>query len=288
MTGLESLRMNHPTRETIFRDAAKRLRMEFEDARNIPHSGERGKEGEEILKNFLNKHLPKRFLAGSGFIIDNEDNVSKQTDVIIDDGMNCPVYKSGEASLILPNDNVACVIEVKSKINKTNLGDAFENITKAKRLRKTPFNPTTDDLVITETLGIIFAFECETAPETIAENFHELFLATSWDEWQYNPNLVTILDKGIITTASQLPGSLQPSPAMIYGIPDYVPPDTKLHIVYLPELETTLDHFLRFLLAHLSFFRHRISHPGFDWSPKKSGAIQKMWELGHFYKKENG
>lgn len=278
--------MNRPTRETIFRDAAKRLRMEFEDARNIPHSGERGKEGEEIIKNFLNKHLPKRFLAGSGFIIDNEDNVSKQTDVIIYDALNCPVYKSGEASLILPNDNVACVIEVKSKINKTNLKDAFQNISQAKQLRKTPSNSTTGDLVITETLGIIFAFECETAPETIAENFYKLFRAVPWNEWQHHPNFITILDKGIITTASQLPGSDQPSPAMIYGIPPSIPEDTKLQIIYLAEMEATLDQFLRLLLAHLSYFRHRISHPGFEWIPKPGGGIRKIWDLGHFYREE--
>jgi len=277
--------MSRPTRETIFRDAARRLRAEFEDARNIPHSGERGREGEEILRNFLNEHLPKRFLAGSGFIIDNEDNVSPQTDVIIYDALNCPVYKSGEASLILPSDNVACVIEVKSKLNKANLEDAFAKITECKALKKTPIIETIDHLVITETLGIIFAFECETTSETVAENFRKLFLAGSWETWKSNPNLITILDKGIITTASQLPGDPRPSPAMIHGMPDCAPPGTKLSIVYLGEMESTLDQFLRLLLAHLSFFRHRISHPGFKWPPGKPEAVRKSWELGHFYAK---
>jgi hypothetical protein len=40
--------------------------------------------------------LPKRFDAGSGLIIDPNDNMSKQIDAIIYDALNCPVYRASE------------------------------------------------------------------------------------------------------------------------------------------------------------------------------------------------
>ena len=63
-----TLSMNHPTRESIFRDAAKTMRAAFEDARNnVPQRGEAGGEGEEIVRRFLSQHLPKRFAVTNGF-----------------------------------------------------------------------------------------------------------------------------------------------------------------------------------------------------------------------------
>jgi len=71
--------------------------------------------------------LPKRFDAGSGLIIDPHDNLSKQTDVIIYDALNCPVYRASERAAIIPSDNVAAIVEVKSRIDKEKLREAFEN-----------------------------------------------------------------------------------------------------------------------------------------------------------------
>ena len=70
--------------EDLFKEAGKHLRNEFESIKaSNPHYGERGTETELILIEFLNDHLPKRFNATSGIIVDNQNNISKQTDVII-------------------------------------------------------------------------------------------------------------------------------------------------------------------------------------------------------------
>lgn len=125
--------------QELISEAGNHLRHEFESIKNSnPHYAERGAEAEIILANFLNSHLPKRFAAGSGIVIDHQNNFSSQTDVIIYDAINSPVYRKGERVLILPNDNVASVIEVKSSLCKSQLEDAAQKIASVKKLTKAP------------------------------------------------------------------------------------------------------------------------------------------------------
>jgi hypothetical protein len=126
------------TRKDIFEFASRRLRTEFEEIRNtVPHAGAKGSEAERIVRRFLSDHLPKRFAVGSGFILDRADAVSKQTDVVVYDALNCPVYRASDEAGIFPADNVAAVIEVKSTLDKTRFDEARENIAATKKLRKT-------------------------------------------------------------------------------------------------------------------------------------------------------
>ena len=111
----------------LMTEAGKQLRQEFENIKKTnPHYAERGAETEDLLKDFLNRVLPKRFSADTGLVIDLEDNISSQTDVIIYDSYNSPIYRTGSRLLILPSDNVASVIEVKSNLNKAELEDAAQ------------------------------------------------------------------------------------------------------------------------------------------------------------------
>ena len=66
--------------------AAKLLRAEFEHIRTTnPHAGEGGKEIENIVKEFLNHHMPQRFRATAGFVIDKFSEMSGHEDVLIYD-----------------------------------------------------------------------------------------------------------------------------------------------------------------------------------------------------------
>src|ERR1700722_5332375 len=113
---------NPPTIDELFKLAAETPRFDFEKIRKeIQHYPTSGQEGEELLIKFLNNHLPRRFSATSGFVIDSENKVSKQSDVLIYDAENSPVYRAGERAQILPADSVAAVIEVKAKLNKSEL-----------------------------------------------------------------------------------------------------------------------------------------------------------------------
>lgn len=105
--------MSKVTREEIFAQAAKKLRQDFEELSTVPHRALKGHEAEQLVKSFLVGHLPRRFGVGAGFIIDPSDTVSSQTDVIVYDAFNCPVYRASEDAGIFPSTNVAAVVEVK-------------------------------------------------------------------------------------------------------------------------------------------------------------------------------
>jgi hypothetical protein len=254
--------MNHPTRESIFRDAAKTMRAAFEDARNnVPHRGEAGGEGEEIVRRFLSQHLPKRFAVTNGFVIDREDKASGHTDVIVYDAYNCPVYRTGERGMIVPNDNVASVIEVKFQLTTTTLDAGIAKLHELRNLAKTPFPPSLPDmpLGLKESYGVIFAFESSLKPEIIMERWRSQL--TDRNPLHHSLSLIVILDKGIFTTFVRQPGS-GPAPAVIHGVSQH-PLGTSVGVMYYDTGDMALDVFLRLLLAHLTFFRHRIDHPGF-------------------------
>jgi len=97
------------SRAEIFAQAAAKLRQDFDESRLVPHQGARAGEAEKLVKDFLRRHLPKRFDVGSGFIIDRQDTVSRQTDVVIYDAMNCPVYRPPRTRAIFPSNNVAAL-----------------------------------------------------------------------------------------------------------------------------------------------------------------------------------
>jgi hypothetical protein len=138
------------------------MRAELEEIRRSTlHPGGKGLEVEEVLRKFLNAHLPRRYSACSGMMIDVENHMSKQTDVMVYDALSSPEYRASEQLQIVPADAVASVIEVKSCLTKTELKDGFEKIASCTGLVKRPLSstdqsPTGSSLITTATLGVIF------------------------------------------------------------------------------------------------------------------------------------
>ena len=148
----------------------------------------------------MSRYSAKRFAAEKGFIIDDQNNITRQTDVIIYDASNSPIYRAQPDSLILPSDNVAAVIEVKSSLNKNELKDAAGKISAVKKLSKTPITnidqPVTfSTLITTKTLGVVFAYDSTTSLETLAINLKEINEDIASGQWI---DAVIVLDKGII------------------------------------------------------------------------------------------
>lgn len=241
------------------------MRAAFEDARNnVPHRGEAGGEGEQIVQRFLTQHLPKRYSVGSGFVIDREDTISSHTDVIVYDAYNCPVYRTSERGMIVPNDNVACVVEVKFQLTTTTLDSAIAKLHELRNLAKTPFPPSPNDELqgLKETYGVIFAFASDLKPETIMNRWQAQL--NELNPLHRSLSTIVILDKGVFTTFIRVPG-LGPAPAIIHG-PSQHTPGTRLGVMYFDAGEMALDVFTRLLLGHLTFFRHRVDHPGFAFA----------------------
>jgi hypothetical protein len=86
----------------------------------LPHYGERGRNDEIYLVEFLKKILPNRFSIGTGFIIssDKEKKPSSQVDIIISDQFcNSPLYRELAAD-VYPIETVYATIEVKGVLDK--------------------------------------------------------------------------------------------------------------------------------------------------------------------------
>lgn len=260
--------MEKPTISNLLSDAAKLLRSEFEFIRSSnPHSAEKGSEVEVILRTFLNQHMPQRYHAGSGFMIDNTNNISRQTDVIIYDALSSPMYRASERAQIMPADTVACVIEVKTSLSKSELQNAFDKIASCKSLKKSPFSDldqrsTGSQLATVETLGIIFGFDSDISLETLASHLKELNKSYPSNLW---PDMVVVLDKGVIEYwvswpgESNLAGELANSGSAGFPIPPFY-----VHLTVLNDGNYSLNRFFNRLLSQLTFYPRRPGTVPFD------------------------
>jgi len=263
------------TRQEIFAQSAKKLRADFDELTSIPHNALKGYEAEGVIRDFLNGHLPKRFAAGSGFIIDQRDTVSRQTDVVIYDAFNCPVYRASDAAAIFPSNNVAAVVEVKSRLNKRELRDAWDKIESAKKLAKVRSHRTTG-YVRDQTLGCVFAFDSSVSLPTIGNYYADLLRERGIG---HHVDLIAVLDKGIIMLGAQLPGQAWNAcfiDEMMTG-----PAAEGSHFgVSVHEVgRDTLDGFLRLLLPNLMAFRSHMDHPGLAWERTESGGLGMLHYL---------
>lgn len=94
---------------------------------------------EELLRTFLKTYLPKNISVEQGFIMSKDGILSKQCDIIIYDSISYPpLYRINEI-VIVPEDAVLIVIEVKTTINKKIFHDTinyFANISSVCNAKK--------------------------------------------------------------------------------------------------------------------------------------------------------
>ena len=247
------------TRASLLAQAQTRLLAAFEEiSASVPHRGLKGTEVEQILAEFLRKYLPKRFDVGSGYIIDLNEGLSRQTDVIIYDAHNCPVLRASETSGIYPVDNVAAVIEVKSMLNKAAIYDAAEKIAVVKSLVGARSRDL-DELEFRQPMGILVAFDSELSSEKQFEHYANSINANGG--LLRHIDLIVVLGRSI-QTLHILTNENEWHMAIFDGIPNTA---EGIHIGMgiMPLGDATLDYFYRLLVARLARFRPIMAHPGF-------------------------
>ncbi len=254
--------MPNLTRQEIFAQASQKLRSGFQELKLIPHRGVKGGEAENLVKMFLKQHLPKRFDVGSGFILDPFNNVSRQTDVIIYDAANCPVYRASDDAGIFPSVNVAAVVEVKSRLTKDELVDAFKNIMATKQLAKAQL-PDNAFMTTSQTLGCLFAFGSAISLDKISEHYFELLHENGIG---HHIDLILVLDEGTITMWSRPRGFDAWGFYLHEGTGGPLSEGMGLSLAIEEFGVDSLDAFLRYMLTHLSMFRGMVDHPGLNWS----------------------
>jgi len=251
----------------LISQAAKKLREDFEHIRaTISHSGEKGGETEDKVREFLNGHLPKRFHATKGFVIDADNQMSDHQDVIIYDEQSSPVYKYDGANQIVSADAVAAIMEVKAVLNKSQLTEAFAKIEEVKRLKKRPISgmdqkATESTLTTTGTLGIILGFGSDVSLEKLAEHCAEL---NEKYETAHRPDIIVLLDVGVINYTAQFIGMRTMGDLAVAADDEFVIPPCYVHLVAREDGAFSLNRLFTHLLSHLALYPRRPSIPPFS------------------------
>ncbi len=81
---------------------------------------------ESVLRAVIRRHLPRSLGVGTGFIVKAED-VSTQIDILIFDTTKPILFQDGDFIIVTP-DLVRAIIEVKTKIGKSDLIQELERL----------------------------------------------------------------------------------------------------------------------------------------------------------------
>jgi len=129
----------------IFSDYQKlleqKLSADMDFARSlVKHNGERGRIVELVFKKVLERHLPEAFGVTTGFAIDQHSQLSKQLDLIVYDKSKC-FFFFNEGVSVLPVEAVILIIEVKTKLTKTEFEDTREKARSLLQLDRSAYVP---------------------------------------------------------------------------------------------------------------------------------------------------
>lgn len=159
----------------------------------VKHNSTSGSAHEDILRDFLIKHTPGAFQVGEGFVCNplQENNVSRQCDILIYDQNRHPVvYEDGPVKIVWP-DSVRVVVESKTRFDKKDIEAAVRNIESAKAVKRIQ-----EDRV--DFNGFIFAFR-SAGLETVKKHLKRCLSSVPMKN---RPDAILLFDKGIIIRRS--------------------------------------------------------------------------------------
>lgn len=126
---------------SYFDGFSSELNGKFKRLRHLINNNQAdGNYHEEIIRAVLRNFLTKRFSVKTGFIFQDDENVSRQIDILIVDE-NSPaayIFQEGEFAVVMP-EAVVAVAEIKTTLSSKEHDLAVQNIASAKKLFDQPF-----------------------------------------------------------------------------------------------------------------------------------------------------
>lgn len=124
-----------------FKGASREL---FYDKANekLIHPGEFGTFREKVVMEFLRSFLPKEYEQGTGFIVNNNNEVSTQCDIVIYNSNYTPLFSDHVNARFFTIETCAAIVEVKSVLNKEDLKKALIKLSEIKKLRSNISQPS--------------------------------------------------------------------------------------------------------------------------------------------------
>lgn len=120
----------------ILKIAEDQLWVDFEQSGAFKHRGNRGTGREQAIVEFLNEHLPGRFRAVTGEVVDVGGERSGQVDILIYDRVNtAPLLTQADGRVLIGAEALLAAIEVKSRLTRSELIKAIDGFSKIRALR---------------------------------------------------------------------------------------------------------------------------------------------------------
>ena len=206
--------------EQIFKAIGKKITIDFEEITSqIEHRQSKGHVREtKIVECFLRKYLPNTVgIAVRGEVVSTDGQTSQECDIILYEQRSCPPFIRESDYSVFPIELVHGIIEVKSKLDKHALEDAFKKIIKLKRMPKRAF--LRDNIILTPLwydqsweyfplAGFVFGYDSI-----------DLDTLRSFDSLQRNLPLaervdsVWVLKKGMIVNRGKSGRGIYPTPS---------------------------------------------------------------------------
>jgi hypothetical protein len=163
------------------------------------HRGKLGENREALVQRFFQTYLPSRFRVTTGFALVGPRGVSTQQDLVIYDAANHPVLFPDSPSELLPPAAINAVIEVKTRLDATELRAAVAKAAslKAELRASLAQHPQRRERTL-EPLACIMAFGA--ADRYISEIPQQLKLLEEEDNLEIvdRLDLVCVLGQGVV------------------------------------------------------------------------------------------
>lgn len=181
--------------------------IDFNDiSSQVTHRGSKGRIRErEVIKEYLEKYLPGNIGIANGECISTDGTVSPECDIILYEKNTTPYLIHTDGYQVFPIECVYGVIEIKSKLDKAQLKDSINKITKIKSMPKTAYEAQKGDVVHSTsiygkkwdyfpTIGMIFSFD-SIEMETLKKHFLSMQANISLEK---QVDSLWVLKKGMI------------------------------------------------------------------------------------------
>ncbi|MEE5180316.1 hypothetical protein JDW21_15240 [Bacillus subtilis] len=142
----------------LLRGNFEKILSELDLVYKLTHNGEKGKEAEEILKNFLKKYLPNKYNVTTGFV-HTDMGISNQSDILLYDANNYPPLYSGYANQIIHMGSLRAVIECTMRLNKKKIEEDNKKVSNLKNLYRNDVEIRQS--LSKEPLAVLFAYKSE-------------------------------------------------------------------------------------------------------------------------------
>ena len=176
-------------------DKSESIRRDF--AHHHPSAGEHR---EDLVRDFLQGHLPKRFEVSSGFAISIKDMFSSEADLlVVDHQNNAPLYRNNRKCL-WPIESIYALVEVKTSLNLTDLKDAISKGRKFKSLQRQFCDVPNPPQRIDDSLFVIWAFKAPCAT-TLKSNLMEQLSDVPVNE---QPDFIIVPNRLVVQSGSYM------------------------------------------------------------------------------------